>query len=70
MCAVRARGEESHPHWGSQEVTSDLLSTAGEKVYNLSSAKLKNITKLNILHMNLHKPEALQYIIYNDKDII
>lgn len=24
MCAVRARGEESHPHWSSQEVTSDL----------------------------------------------
>lgn len=21
---MRARGEESHPHWGSQEVTSDL----------------------------------------------
>lgn len=48
----------------------ELLSTAGEKVYNLSSAKLKNITKLNILHRNLHKPETLQYIIYNDKDII
>lgn len=31
----------------------ELLSTAGEKVYNLNSAKLKNITKLNILHMNL-----------------